>query len=314
MKKRGRSPFLFLATLLAATACAADPATAPVIPAGRVIPAQAGIQDASVTPAKAGVQPDQVLSLKGDWRQGELIYGKAAPGTPVWFASRSVRVSPAGDFVIGLDRDAAARVGIEFTPPGGPKQRREFDVAPRTYDIQKIEGLPPGQVNPPPEALARIKDEQRQSFAARMHDTERSDFLQPFIWPATGRISGVYGSQRILNGVAKQPHYGVDVAVPTGTEVRAPAAGVVTLAAPDMYYTGGTLMIDHGHGLTSAFLHLSKLRVKEGQVVAQGEVIAESGMTGRATGPHLDWRVSWFESRVDPQRLVPPMQLLPASP
>ena len=247
------------------------------------------------------------LELKGEWRQGELILGHVAPGTQVWFSSRSVRVSPDGDFVIGLDRDAPARMGIEFTPPHGGKQRREFDVAARTYDIQKIEGLPPGQVNPPPEMAARIKQEQQASFAARMVDTERSDFLHGFVWPCTGRISGVYGSQRVLNGVPKQPHYGVDVAVPVGTEVHAPAAGVVTLAAPDMYYTGGTLMIDHGHGLTSAFLHLSKLRVRVGQAVAQGEVVAESGMTGRATGPHLDWRVSWFESRVDPQRLVPPM-------
>ena len=120
--------------------------------------------------------------------------------------------------------------------------------------------------------------------------------------------SGVFGSQRILNGEAKQPHYGVDVAVPTGTRVYAPASGVVSLAHPDMYYTGGTLMVDHGHGLSSAFLHLSKLRVKEGQAVRQGDLIAEAGATGRATGAHLDWRVNWFDARVDAQMLVPPME------
>lgn len=261
------------------------------------------------TTACAGetAKPQSPLELKGEWRQGELIFGHVAPGTQVWFSSRSVRVSPGGDFVIGLDRDAPAKMGIEFTPPHGDKQRREFEVAARTYDIQKIEGLPAEQVTPPPEMAARIQKEQFESREARMVDSGREDFLHGFIWPCTGRISGVYGSQRILNGVPKQPHYGVDVAVPVGTEVRAPAAGVVTLAVPDMYYTGGTLMIDHGHGLTSAFLHLSRLRVKLGQVVAQGDVVAESGMTGRATGPHLDWRVSWFDSRVDPQRLVPPM-------
>ena len=265
------------------------------------------ISACAAEPAASPSPAADPLALRGEWKQGELIYGKAEPGTQVWFASRSVRVSPAGDFVIGLDRDAPARTAIEFTPPRGKKERREFAVAARAYDIQKIDGLPPAQVTPPPEALARIKEEQHESYEARMHDTERGDFLQPFIWPATGRISGVYGSQRILNGVPKQPHYGVDVAVPPGTAVRAPAAGVVTLAAPDMYFTGGTLMIDHGHGLTSAFLHLSKLRVKVGEVVAQGQVVAESGMTGRATGPHLDWRVSWFDARVDPQRLVGPM-------
>lgn len=262
---------------------------------------QPAVSAAPSAPARPAVD---ALQLKGEWRQGELIFGRTAPGAKVEFAGRSVRVSKDGDFVIGLDRDAPAKVELGVTPPAAAAIRREFAVAARTYDIQKIEGLPPAQVNPPPEVQGRIKQEQHESYVARMIDTGREDYLKGFTWPCTGRISGVYGSQRVLNGVAKQPHYGVDVAVPIGTEVRAPAAGVVTLAAPDMYYTGGTLMIDHGHGLTSAFLHLSKLRVKVGQSVGQGEVVAESGMTGRATGPHLDWRVSWFEARVDPQRLV----------
>lgn len=283
---------LLLAPLLAwalasASACAAETPKAAPVPAPEL--------------------PQPKFTLKGDWRQGELIFGRAPAGTKVQFSGRDVRVSPGGDFVIGLDRDEPAKVQVRVTPPGGPTAVEAFTVATRSYDVQKIEGLPPGQVNPPPEVQARIKEEQHRSFVARMADTERDDYLRGFTWPCTGRISGVYGSQRVLNGVPKQPHYGVDVAVPVGTEVHAPAAGIVTLAAPDMYYTGGTLMIDHGHGLTSAFLHLSKLRVKLGQVVRQGEVVAESGMTGRATGPHLDWRVSWFESRVDPQRLVPPM-------
>ena len=137
--------------------------------------------------------------------------------------------------------------------------------------------------------------------------------MAPFIWPTIGPISGVYGSQRILNGKPKWPHYGVDIAVPTGTEVRAPAGGVVTLAHPDMFYSGGTLIVDHGHGLSSAFLHLSKLRVKTGDKVKQGDVIAEVGATGRATGAHLDWRMNLFNRRIDPQLLVSPMAEVLAS-
>jgi murein DD-endopeptidase MepM/ murein hydrolase activator NlpD len=180
-------------------------------------------------------------------------------------------------------------------------------VAPRTYDVQRIDGLPPAQVTPPPEALKRIAEDVQQTRAARGRDTARTDFARGFTWPCQGPISGVYGSQRILNGQPKQPHYGVDVAAPVGTKVRAPAGGIVSLAVPDMYYTGGTLMIDHGHGLTSTMMHLSKVLAKVGQEVKQGDVVAEVGATGRVTGPHLDWRISWFDSRVDPQRLVGPM-------
>ena len=128
-----------------------------------------------------------------------------------------------------------------------------------------------------------------------------------FQWPVEGRISGVYGSQRILNGIPKRPHFGIDIAAPAGTPIRAPAVGLVTLAADDHYYTGGTVILDHGHGLTSAFLHLQEVRVAPGQTVAQGEVIGTLGATGRATGPHLDWRINWFDQRLDPAFFVPPM-------
>lgn len=246
------------------------------------------------------------LELKGEWRQGNLILGRTDPGAAVSFNGRAVRVSPEGLFVIGLDRDEPPQAVVQVALPGGAT-KREFSVAPRSYDIQRIDGLPPAQVTPPPAALKRIEKDLRQVREARARDTARTDFARGFIWPTLGRLSGFYGSQRILNGQPKQPHFGVDVAVPVGTPVRAPAGGVVTLAAPDMYYTGGTLMIDHGHGLSSAFLHLHKLLVKVGQEVKQGDLIAEVGATGRATGPHLDWRVSWFDSRVDPQPLAGPM-------
>lgn len=147
--------------------------------------------------------------------------------------------------------------------------------------------------------------------AARRTDDPRLDFMQSFIWPSIGPISGVYGSQRILNGQPRRPHFGVDVAAPTGTPVRAPAAGIITLAHPDMYFSGGTVILDHGHGVSSSFLHLSRIHVQVGQRVEQGELIAEIGATGRVTGPHLDWRMNWFGQRIDPALLVGAM---PASP
>lgn len=247
------------------------------------------------------------LELVGEWQQGSVIVGRAEPGSTASFKGKSVRVSPDGQFVIGLDRDEDSKVQLTVAKPGVATIRREFVVAPRTYDIQRIDGLPPSQVTPPPEVQARISQDYRQVREARMRDSERTDFALGFIWPCVGPISGVFGSQRILNGTPKQPHYGVDVALPTGSKVVAPASGVVSLAVPDMYYTGGTIMIDHGHGLSSAFLHLSKLHVKSGQEVKQGELIAEVGSTGRATGPHLDWRVNWFDARVDAQILAGPM-------
>jgi len=255
----------------------------------------------------ASAARDPPLELRGEWAQGGVIFGKAAPGTRVSFNGRAVRLSPEGLFLIGLDRDEPAKAELRLTPPGGPETRREFTVRARTYDIQRLEGLPEAQVNPPPEALKRIAVDYRQVRKARGRDTARADFAQGFIWPIVGRVSGVFGSQRILNGQPKQPHYGVDVAVPVGTPVRAPAPGFVSLAVSDMYYTGGTLMIDHGHGLTSTLMHLNTLLVKQGEEVKQGQIVAESGATGRVTGPHLDWRVSWFDSRVDAQLLAGPM-------
>ena len=170
--------------------------------------------------------------------------------------------------------------------------------------MQRIDGLPEKMVTPPKEVLQRIRAENARIAAVRARDRAAADFATGFAWPVTGAITGVYGSQRVLNGKPRQPHYGIDIAAPAGTPVRAPADGVVTLAETGMYFTGGTVILDHGHGLTSAFLHLSKLEAGEGEAVERGEVIARVGATGRVTGAHLDWRVNWFDARLDPKLLA----------
>lgn len=247
------------------------------------------------------------VELRGPLMQGGLIIGQAPAGSQVRLDGQALRVSPQGNFVFGLGRDHPAQMDLRVVLPDGVQWQRSLNIASRSYQIQRIDGLPPGKVSPDAEALKRIRAEGAQVAGARKTDAARVDFLQDFVWPSVGPISGVYGSQRILNGQPRRPHYGVDVAAPTGTPVVAPAAGVVTLAHPDMYYSGGTLIVDHGHGVSSSFLHLSRIDVQVGQRVEQGQKIAEIGATGRVTGAHLDWRMNWFKQRIDPALLVPDM-------
>ncbi len=257
--------------------------------------------------ATADASTQTAFTLHGEWRQGRLIFGHTNPQARVVFNGRTLTLTPHGDFVLGLDRDAPADAELRVTPPGAAEIVQHYAVAAQQWDVQRIDGLPPAQVNPPPETAARIAREQTLLAAAHASDTPLDDFLQKPQWPARGRVSGIFGSQRILNGTPKAAHYGVDVAVPIGTPVHAALGGVVSLAEPDLYFTGGTLVIDHGHGVSSIMVHLSKLLVKVGDSVKQGEVVAASGMTGRATGPHLHFGVYWFDQHIDPQTLLPPM-------
>ncbi|HVT36369.1 MAG TPA: M23 family metallopeptidase [Nevskiaceae bacterium] len=253
-------------------------------------------------------QPADELMLKGDWTEGHVVLGHAPPGTRAWFNGRALSVSDTGAFIFGLDRDARGSATLKLQLPGEKEpQLIRRDVATREYQVQRIDGLPESKVNPPPSAMKQIERDAAILKAARKRDTAFNGFDQDMQWPLTGRITGSWGNQRILNGVPKSPHAGTDIAVPVGTPVAAPADGVVSVADPDMYYTGGTLMIDHGHGLQSMLIHLSRLKVKKGDVVRRGQIVAESGMTGRATGPHLHWGMFWFDARIDPQTLVPPM-------
>lgn len=245
--------------------------------------------------------------LEGTATQGGLLWGQTDPGNEVFLDGRQLRVSDDGRFILGFHRDAPSQATLTLRAPGGEGLMVPLTVTQRDYDIQRIDGLPSNMVTPPQDLLDRLERERAEVAEARSEDRDLPFALRPFIWPATGPISGVYGSQRILNGQPKQPHYGVDVAQPEGTPVVAPAGGVVTLAVTDHYYTGGTIIIDHGFGLTSAFLHLSAVVVTKGQEVAQGDLIGQIGATGRVTGAHLDWRMNWFEERIDPVLVVGPM-------
>lgn len=244
-------------------------------------------------------------TLHGNFEQGAVVFGKTDPHAEVALDGRKLLLTGKGEFVFGFDRDAGPDTELSVTLPGKAPVVKHYTVRPHPWKIQRIEGLPPDLVNPPPETQARIEAESKLIHAARAKDTPIDDFAQAFAWPAHGRVSGVFGSQRILNGTPKQAHYGVDVAVPTGTQVTAPAGGVVTLAQADLYFTGGTVIIDHGHGLFTVLVHLSRLLVQEGARVERGQPVALSGATGRATGPHLHWGMYWFEQHVDAQRLVP---------
>ncbi len=260
---------------------------------------------AGVVAGTARAAPD--LYLDGEFRQGGLAIGRTLPTARVEVGERPVRVSDRGVFLLGFGRDAPSQLRVVVTGPQGSSTERTLEIEAREYPEQRIDGLPRRLVTPSQADLVRIRAEQALVQRARARDDARTDFLTGFQWPVVGRVTGTYGVRRVLNGEPRQPHYGVDIAAVTGTSVIAPADGIVTLVHPDMFFSGGTLMVDHGHGLHSAFLHLHRILVREGQRVRRGEVIAEVGATGRVTGAHLDWRVNWFEERLDPELLAGPM-------
>lgn len=247
------------------------------------------------------------LEITGEWQQGAVIVGQVPAGVSVEYKQRKLQLTQDGKFVIGLGRDAPAIAEI-ITTTQGKTETHKFDVKARTYNIQRVEGVPQATVEPNKEQDERIAREAALVTNARKADLPLAFFAQKFQWPLIGPISGVYGSQRVYNGTPKAPHYGVDIAKPVGAMVKAPVGGLVTLVHPDMFLSGGTLIIDHGHGLSSTFIHLSKILVKEGAKISQGQEIALVGQTGRASGPHLHWAMNWFDERVDPQLLAGAMK------
>jgi len=245
------------------------------------------------------------LDLAGKFVQGGLVLGTTVPGATVTLDERAVPVTPDGRFVFGFGRDMTVSILI-VTLPDGEREERRLDIGQREYDIQRVDGVPQNTVTPDPAELARIKREASDIRALREIAGTDTDFATPMIWPARGPISGVYGSQRILNGEPRAPHMGVDIAAPAGSPIVAAAGGVVRFAA-ELFLTGNTILIDHGYGLETSYAHLSRIDVKPGQRLRQGEQIGLVGATGRVTGPHLHWGMEWFQLRLDPQLVVGPM-------
>ena len=252
------------------------------------------------------------LACGGDLTQGGFVVCFTAPGAQIFVDGVAMtRADAKGDAVVGFDRDAPPATHIEAKAGGVVIAAVDLAVAPQVYDIQRVDGLPQNTVTPTdPKLLARIQREAAVKSKAQLSRASVSGFLEPWIWPIDGRMSGAWGNQRVLNGVPASPHMGFDIAAPTGTPIKAPASGIVTLASADMHYEGGLVFIDHGQGLITMYLHMSRLDVKVGDVVVQGQVIGAVGAKGRATGPHLCWRMKWHGRFLDPA-LVPEMALKP---
>jgi len=240
------------------------------------------------------------VTFNGKFVQGSFIVGKAEPGAEVFIDKKKLRVTAEGFFVFGLGRDRKNDVVITIN-----KERFVKKVLKRKYNIQKIDGLEKKKVNPPEEVYERIKKENKLIGIARSIDSKLTFFKNKFIIPVENSIiTGVYGSQRILNGELKWPHYGLDSAADEGAKIKAMFDGTVTLAENDLFYTGGTLIFDHGHGISTLYMHMEKILVEKGQKVKQGDIIGTVGSTGRATGAHLDVRLNWFDVRLDPATVL----------
>lgn len=249
------------------------------------------------------------LKLTGTMEQGSLVLGHTEANAAVMLGDIALSVSPTGNFAFGFayDQTAPARLLVRYLD--GTSETRDLTPTARQYEIQKINGLPETYVSPPPDIEERIKHESETIMLARKRDSDLEDFAQPFDWPSVGIVSGVFGSQRILNGEPKAPHFGVDIANAVGTPVHAPAGGIVSLS-DDYYLDGGFTLIDHGHGVSTCYLHQSRRLVSAGDKVERGQLIGLMGMTGRATGPHLHWGMNWFQVKLDPSRST----LTPAPP
>lgn len=252
--------------------------------------------------ALSSQEPVNVV-LNGKFTQGALLRGQAPAGAKVTLNGETVQTNKDGKFVVGFEREAPLQQTLVVKLDNGQKWQRDITLEKREYNIQRIDGLEQKMVSPPAEVTARIKQDNINVANARSGNTDLDALFTRFEWPAKGVISGVYGSQRILNGVPKWPHYGLDIANETGTPVYAPVDGVVTMA-DDLYYSGNTLILDHGMRVFSTFLHMDTITVEVGETVKQGEQIGTIGSTGRSTGPHLDWRINLGNTRLDPQTII----------
>ena len=243
------------------------------------------------------------IEFKGKFIQGHYIIGITNPSSKIIIDKKNVKVSDKGYFVFGIDRDRKFDLVITQIKDG-KKEKIIKKVLKRKYNIQRIDGLEESKVTPPESVYKRIKEENNKIGEARSINSDLSFFKNQFIMPVDGIISGVYGSQRILNGKPRWPHYGIDIAAKQGTMIKSSGSGIITLAEDDLYYTGGTIIMDHGHGISTIYSHLETVMVSVGDKITKGDIIGTVGSTGRSTGPHLDFRVNWFQTRLDPMSIL----------
>lgn len=289
---------VLFAALCALAACSAPTASQTSLPVPATAPAPV---TAPAMPAPAPI----ALDCAGSFAQGGVVVCRTEIRALVVVDQVVVgNADSEGWFVAGFDRDSAATSTIEVRGAGGAKSQ-VFPIAARPWSVQRIDGLPPETVTPTdPAVLERIARETEIKNKARELRAPIHGWNDAFLWPTAGRMSGPWGNQRVLNGVPKTPHYGIDIAAPTGTPIRAPAAGVIALANPDMHFEGGLIMLDHGQGLMTYYLHMSRLDVTPGQTVTQGQSLGAVGRSGRTTGPHLCWRMRWRDRNLDPSLAV----------
>ena len=244
------------------------------------------------------------VEFKGKFIQGHFILGKTEPGSNIYIDKKKVKVSEDGFFAFGIGKDRKFDITITKNINGNNKKIIK-KIQKRKYNIQRIDGLPEKKVTPPEEFYARIEKDNQLIGKAREIDSNLTFFKEKFIVPVDNAIiTGVYGSQRILNGIPKWPHYGLDFAKKKGSPVKAMNNGIVTLSESDLYYTGGTIIFDHGHGISTLYMHMDKIFVKVGDHIKKGDVVGTVGATGRATGPHLDIRLNWYGVRLDPASII----------
>ena len=244
------------------------------------------------------------FELKGNFFQGNLIVGKTSPDSKIFIDKKKIKVSKKGFFVFGITKDRKNDVTIKIVQNNLSKKIIK-KIYKKKYLIQKINGLPTKQVTPPKEVYERIKNDNKLIANARATNSDLHFFNKEFKLPLENSIiTGVYGSQRVLNGIPKSPHYGLDFAAKEGTEIQAMLDGTVTLAEKNLYYTGGTITFDHGHGISTLYMHLKDINVKKGQKIKQGDIIGTVGKTGRSTGAHLDIRLNWFGAKLDPASVL----------
>ena len=243
------------------------------------------------------------IEFTGKFIQGHFILGKTETDSKIIIDKKEIKVSKDGYFVFGIDRDRKFDILITKIS-NGKKEKIVKKIFKRKYKIQKIDGLPENKVTPPESVYKRIKKENNAIGEARAINSDLNYFKNKFIMPVDGIITGVYGSQRILNGKPKWPHYGIDIAAKQGAHIKSSGNGIVTMAEDDLYYTGGTVIMDHGHGISTIYSHLENVLVSVGDKINQGDIIGTVGSTGRSTGPHLDFRINWFQTRLDPMSVL----------